>query len=176
MATENVTRVGLGYGIAIAVGILVFVSAIMLASYVCVRVQGVRGHANMNSNGGRAGTNNNSAAVNIIINCIEGSTGLNQSTIESYPKLVFHQRQQLPRPQDTCCSICLGEYKYREVLRLLPDCRHCFHAGCVDAWLRMNPSCPVCRAASSLPSPSMTPVPTPLSEFIPLARYSVGGR
>ena len=37
-----VNTVGLGYGIAIAVGILVLVSSIMLASYVCVRVYGRR--------------------------------------------------------------------------------------------------------------------------------------
>ncbi|GLJ12892.1 hypothetical protein SUGI_0199920 [Cryptomeria japonica] len=187
MATENVSKVGLGYGIAIAVGILVLVSTIMLASYVCVRVQGVRGTFGNTNNGEHSHSagninNNNSlsgigSSVNIIINCIEGGTGgLDESTIDSYPKVVYYRRQQLPRSQDTCCSICLGEYKYKEVLRLLPDCKHCFHAGCVDAWLRLNPSCPVCRTASPLPSPSVTPLPTPLSELIPLARHSVDGR
>lgn len=29
--------------------------------------------------------------------------------------------------------------------RLLPDCRHSFHAACIDPWLRSKPACPVCR-------------------------------
>ena len=37
-----INTAGLGYGIAIAVGILVLVSSIMLASYVCIRVHGRR--------------------------------------------------------------------------------------------------------------------------------------
>lgn len=44
-----------------------------------------------------------------------------------------------------CCSVCLGEYKKGDVLRLLPDCGHKFHVGCVDPWLRIKGSCPVCR-------------------------------
>ncbi|KAL0309284.1 UNVERIFIED_CONTAM: RING-H2 finger protein ATL68 [Sesamum radiatum] len=31
------------------------------------------------------------------------------------------------------------------MLRMLPDCKHCFHVTCVDAWLKLNASCPVCR-------------------------------
>ncbi|KAH9313538.1 hypothetical protein KI387_022165, partial [Taxus chinensis] len=140
IVTENVSKVGLGYGIAIAVGILVLVSIIMLASYVCVsRVQGIQQAHN---------TAPILPSLNIVINCIEGGGNLDQSTaIDS-----FSRRHKLPHSQDTCCSICLAEYKFGENLRLLPDCGHCFHAGCIDAWLRLNPSCPVCRTASPLPS------------------------
>ncbi|XP_057426418.1 RING-H2 finger protein ATL70-like [Lotus japonicus] len=44
-----------------------------------------------------------------------------------------------------CCSICLMDYKESDLLRLLPGCGHFFHVMCVDPWLRMNLSCPVCR-------------------------------
>eukprot|EP00250_Pteridium_aquilinum_P034514 c7684_g1_i1 orf=507-1070(-) len=157
-------KVGLGYGIAIAVGILVLVSTIMLASYVCVRLHG-RG-------GTQAGRNVNRRDVTRT-----GSdepqawsvAGLDEATLQSYPKIVFNEKQPLPPPQDTSCSICLAEYKDCETLRLLPECRHIFHSACIDAWLRLHASCPMCRA-SPLPTPQSTPTSTPLSELIPLAR------
>ncbi|XP_004496104.1 RING-H2 finger protein ATL70-like [Cicer arietinum] len=44
-----------------------------------------------------------------------------------------------------CCSICLMDYKESDLLRMLPGCGHFFHVTCVDPWLRMNLTCPVCR-------------------------------
>ncbi|KAL6634933.1 hypothetical protein ACP70R_027604 [Stipagrostis hirtigluma subsp. patula] len=55
------------------------------------------------------------------------------------------------------CAVCLSPFAPEAELRLLPACRHAFHAACVDAWLRTTPSCPLCRAAVSLPHP---PLPT----------------
>ncbi|CAN6233905.1 unnamed protein product [Urochloa humidicola] len=55
------------------------------------------------------------------------------------------------------CAVCLSPFTPDAELRLLPACRHAFHAACVDAWLRTTPSCPLCRAAVSLPHP---PLPT----------------
>ncbi|KAL6911749.1 hypothetical protein ACP4OV_000554 [Aristida adscensionis] len=55
------------------------------------------------------------------------------------------------------CAVCLSPFSPDAELRLLPACRHAFHAACVDAWLRTTPSCPLCRAAVSLPHP---PLPT----------------
>lgn len=45
------------------------------------------------------------------------------------------------------CSICLNGYAEDETLRLLPcDKRHHFHKDCVDEWLVVNATCPICRA------------------------------
>ncbi|KAJ8442107.1 hypothetical protein Cgig2_007945 [Carnegiea gigantea] len=72
-------------------------------------------------------------------------SGLDRSTIESYPKVVLGESQRLPKPDDKSCPICLGEYLPKEALRTLPHCGHSFHVDCIDEWLTMNASCPVCR-------------------------------
>jgi E3 ubiquitin-protein ligase ATL4 len=53
------------------------------------------------------------------------------------------------------CAVCLSPFSPDAELRLLPACRHAFHAACVDAWLRTTPSCPLCRAAVSLTHPPL---------------------
>ncbi|OMP05937.1 Zinc finger, RING-type [Corchorus olitorius] len=42
------------------------------------------------------------------------------------------------------CSICLEEFKINEEARQMP-CKHFFHSNCVEKWLRIHGSCPVCR-------------------------------
>ncbi len=46
------------------------------------------------------------------------------------------------------CSICLEEYARGDAVRTLP-CLHCFHAPCVDHWLREHNTCPVCKHSLS---------------------------
>ncbi|KAI3794345.1 hypothetical protein L1987_36975 [Smallanthus sonchifolius] len=43
------------------------------------------------------------------------------------------------------CAICLGEYAKGDEIRVLPQCGHRFHVGCVDTWLSSHSSCPSCR-------------------------------
>ncbi|CAI6006711.1 unnamed protein product [Closterium sp. NIES-64] len=42
------------------------------------------------------------------------------------------------------CCICLGRYRDGVDLRELP-CSHHFHLSCVDTWLKINSSCPLCK-------------------------------
>lgn len=72
-------------------------------------------------------------------------TGLDGPTIESYPKIVLGESKRLPKIDDATCSICLSEYEPKETLRTIPPCQHCFHADCIDEWLKLNGTCPVCR-------------------------------
>lgn len=80
--------------------------------------------------------------------------GLDESTIESYTKVVLGESRRIPGINDSICPICLSEYCTKETLRCIPDCRHCFHAECIDEWLRLNGTCPVCRSS---PSPVHVP-------------------
>ncbi|OVA14817.1 zinc finger protein [Macleaya cordata] len=164
--TESTNGVGLGYGIAITVGILVLISTIMLASYVCVRVKAGGG-------GGSSGGSNrlhhqNSTGVSpepIVL------VGLDGQTIDSFPKLMVGESRRLPEPNNGPCPICLTDYRSNDTVRCMPDCNHCYHLDCIDEWLRMSATCPLCRN-SPAPSQTTTPVATPLSELVPLALHS----
>ncbi|KAG0224230.1 hypothetical protein BGW41_005177 [Actinomortierella wolfii] len=42
------------------------------------------------------------------------------------------------------CSICLCEYEDGEELRHMP-CNHFFHRECLDEWLKLKRTCPLCK-------------------------------
>ncbi|XP_021736799.1 E3 ubiquitin-protein ligase At1g63170-like isoform X2 [Chenopodium quinoa] len=46
--------------------------------------------------------------------------------------------------EDALCCICLAAYVDNDELRELP-CTHLFHTECVDKWLKINASCPLCK-------------------------------
>ncbi|MCD7472896.1 hypothetical protein HAX54_014313 [Datura stramonium] len=78
-------------------------------------------------------------------------TGLDDSTIESYTKVVLGESGRVPGPNHETCPICLTEYHPKEIVKCIPECEHCFHAECIDEWLKIKGSCPVCR---NNPSPA----------------------
>lgn len=155
LASSNIG--GFGYGIGVSVGILLLITTITLASYFCTRAQQNNGQGVQQQPPPRG---QDHGPPNVVID-----VGLDEATIKSYPKLLFSEAK-LQKNDSTamCCSICLADYKNSDMLRLLPDCNHLFHAKCVDPWLRLHPSCPVCRT-----SPLPTPQSTPLAEVVPLA-------
>lgn len=44
------------------------------------------------------------------------------------------------------CAVCLSKFEAVDQLRLLPLCCHAFHVDCIDAWLKANQTCPLCRS------------------------------
>ncbi|XAR63018.1 hypothetical protein NMG60_11022801 [Bertholletia excelsa] len=173
-AATYLSSFGLGYAIAVALGFLVLLSTLLLASYVCC-------HSSRRRRSHQDHSPNSVEDEGIIVPRIifvaedddEGNelavVGLDSAVINSYPKFEFSKNRG--GVNDLMCSICLCEYKDAEMLRMLPECRHYFHVSCVDAWLKLNASCPVCRN-----SPLPTPISTPLSELVPLSQYSDGRR
>lgn len=171
--TTSTSSVGLGYGIAIAVSILVLISTIMLASYACVRIKssgGARHRHPVNHNDNHNDNDNDD---------VSGSERQGRPTVTGlpgpfvlvqakkgvlYPEVVLGESKRLPKPNNGPCSICLSEYKPKQTVRCMPDCNHCFHVSCIDQWLKMSPTCPLCRN-SPAPSAAPTPAGTPLSEL-----------
>ncbi|EEF36803.1 putative RING-H2 finger protein ATL69 [Ricinus communis] len=172
--------VGLGYGIAIAVSILVLISTIMLASYACIRVKGGGGNHTRRSNASSSSSSSSDGGSSNIYRLSHSfaatgdstgpmiMVGLDEPVIKSYPKIVLGESQRLPKPNNGPCSICLCDYQARDIIRCIPDCHHCFHAECVDEWLMMSATCPLCRN-SPAPSAASTPIATPLSELVPFS-------
>ncbi|OAY62885.1 RING-H2 finger protein ATL68-like [Ananas comosus] len=177
---STISNLGLGYAIAISLGFLVLLSSLLLASYLCRRRRRLPTNPNPNSNASAAASG---VAVPRIIFVAEdddddddrrggggsAAAGLDPAAIGSYPKFPYSAAKGLGG--DPTCSICLCEYREGEMLRMMPDCRHYFHLPCIDAWLGLNASCPVCRT-----SPMPTPLSTPLSELVPLSQYAADRR
>ena len=42
------------------------------------------------------------------------------------------------------CTICLEPYIAESEVTIL-DCNHFFHTSCIFQWLKVHPSCPLCR-------------------------------
>ncbi|XP_062208293.1 E3 ubiquitin-protein ligase ATL23-like [Phragmites australis] len=70
------------------------------------------------------------------------ASGLDGATIERLP--CFVSRGGAATAEE--CAVCLSTVEQGETVRALPCCTHAFHAWCVDAWLRLRATCPVCRA------------------------------
>ncbi|MFQ6624060.1 hypothetical protein Gotur_004258 [Gossypium turneri] len=80
----------------------------------------------------------------------DDAKGLDGPSIKAYPKTLLGESRRLPRP----CSICLCEYQANEKLRTIPDCKHYFHAICIDEWLKLNAACPICRNTPQTSTPA----------------------
>ncbi|KAI3960877.1 hypothetical protein MKW92_014836 [Papaver armeniacum] len=86
--------------------------------------------------------------------------GLDETTIQSYPQVVLCQSRKFLNPENTTCSICLADYTPKDTLKSLPECNHYFHVNCIDGWLRVNGSCPVCRKSPLQSSLAVPPAQT----------------
>ncbi|XP_057531775.1 E3 ubiquitin-protein ligase RING1-like isoform X2 [Amaranthus tricolor] len=75
---------------------------------------------------------------------MQSTDGLEPFVVAAIPTMKFH-RDAFSSTEDSQCSICLGEYQEKEILRIMPKCSHSFHLSCIDPWLMKQPTCPVCR-------------------------------
>lgn len=178
-STNQLTNLGFGYSIVIALSFLVLLSTLLLASYLCCRTRHRDRHSSSQNPSPNPNSDNGIILPRIIFvaenddenpqNDDENTAiGLDQNVINSYPKFCYTKESIA---KETTCSICLCEYKDSEMLRMMPECRHLFHLYCLDAWLKLNGSCPVCRN-----SPLPTPLSTPLQEVVPLSQYAADRR
>lgn len=70
--------------------------------------------------------------------------GLEPVTISAIPAMKYNHLT-FQSKDSTQCSICLGDYEDKEMLRVIPSCRHSFHLVCLDLWLQKQSTCPICR-------------------------------
>uniref|UniRef100_A0A1A9VZJ3 RING-type domain-containing protein n=1 Tax=Glossina brevipalpis TaxID=37001 RepID=A0A1A9VZJ3_9MUSC len=72
--------------------------------------------------------------------------GLTSQEIDMLPSYVCNQDARIG--YCTSCAVCLCDFELQQILRVLL-CTHTFHAECVDKWLEMRGTCPICRAVCS---------------------------
>jgi E3 ubiquitin-protein ligase RNF115/126 len=60
-------------------------------------------------------------------------------SIEAMPRVAVTEKVAAEE-----CAICLEGYEVGGEAREMP-CKHMFHSGCIERWLGLRGSCPVCR-------------------------------
>ncbi|KAK2978216.1 hypothetical protein RJ640_024249 [Escallonia rubra] len=73
-------------------------------------------------------------------NCIDSNSGVGEGGLVA----AGTEKEHAILGEDAACCICLAKYMDNDELRELP-CSHFFHTECVDKWLKINASCPLCK-------------------------------
>lgn len=74
--------------------------------------------------------------------------GMDHSEINICTEMVvLCENRTNPGPDSHACPICLELYLPEDIVRKIAKCEHCFHAHCIELWLRKSITCPVCRTA-----------------------------
>ncbi|KAI5074954.1 hypothetical protein GOP47_0010915 [Adiantum capillus-veneris] len=83
------------------------------------------------------------------------ASGLDKEVVEALP--IFAYTPQVFRGANLGatakaveCAVCLAEFRQGESCKLLPKCKHSFHAVCIDLWFLSHATCPLCRATPGL--------------------------
>jgi len=73
-----------------------------------------------------------------------GGRSMSIDDLEKLPCYDYVAKGNTSSPVD--CAVCLESLITGDKCRLLPICKHSFHAQCVDTWLLKTPLCPICRS------------------------------
>lgn len=77
--------------------------------------------------------------------------GVDPELLKSLPVVVFSTAEFKDLLE---CAVCLAEVTDGEKARILPNCKHGFHVGCIDMWLHSHSTCPLCRSPIGPPQGS----------------------
>ncbi|KAK7278584.1 hypothetical protein RJT34_23616 [Clitoria ternatea] len=142
---EGFDASGFTYGVAFVIGLIFLLLSLAFA---CIRLRISLGPNMFNILAGSRPSRGEDTEQGLHHQHNRGGLMINTS-FERYPKLLYSQVEKNNKDGSSiissCCSICLGDYKETDMLRLLPDCGHLFHLACVDPWLRLHSTCPICR-------------------------------
>ncbi|KAJ9159707.1 hypothetical protein P3X46_025186 [Hevea brasiliensis] len=149
---QNLGRFPIIFGASI--GSLSLIAIILLTVYLCTRRRPSLPDPSSHD-GVSASSDDQDLSSSVTINI--------EATLNTYPKILFSDAKNEKGDSSiaSSCSICLAEYSDSDVLRLLPDCDHLFHVQCVDQWLKLHPTCPICRNSSRRTQSNLTPQSNP---------------
>ncbi|KAJ4763890.1 RING-H2 finger protein ATL80 [Rhynchospora pubera] len=81
----------------------------------------------------------------------ETTTGLSPGDVAKLPSYTYTNRGEEETASGTAaCAVCIENFCFGDRCRLLPQCKHSFHADCVDSWLMKCALCPICRGAVAI--------------------------
>ncbi|GKD61367.1 E3 ubiquitin protein ligase RING1-like protein [Tanacetum coccineum] len=77
----------------------------------------------------------------------DGEPPASKAAIEKMPTKEIKSRDEIEKMCErtgTECVICMEDWGVGDVVKEMP-CQHKFHGGCVEKWLKIHATCPVCR-------------------------------
>ncbi|GJX05843.1 zinc finger, RING/FYVE/PHD-type containing protein, partial [Tanacetum coccineum] len=83
---------------------------------------------------------------------VQRSNTLSEDDIKKLP-LYYYNLDQKVDAEDMRrveCAVCLEGFRGGDKCILLPNCRHNFHANCIESWLIRSAACPICRTCVDL--------------------------
>ncbi|XP_062185401.1 putative RING-H2 finger protein ATL69 [Phragmites australis] len=133
----------LGSGLNLVSAALGFGMTAAFVAFVCARFICCRGrHADARASPPPSSPSEFPADLDLPIEHVR--CGLEPLVVAAIPTMKYNC-EAFHSKDDAQCSICLGEYKEKEILRIIPTCRHNFHLACLDVWLQKQTTCPICR-------------------------------
>lgn len=130
---------------SMALTILVLLTAVFFMGFLSIYIRRLAREESAGIRRGGSGEQNNpsSGVGQLCVN--RKGKGLEPSTIQLLP-LVSYREDAKQLIMITGCSICLTEFEVKEIVRLIPHCKHLFHPQCLDTWLSSHRTCPLCRS------------------------------
>ena len=77
---------------------------------------------------------------------VQRNHGLDPAIILALPVYSYHGDDA---KYQVDCAICLSEFEENEDVKAIPFCKHVFHPNCLEKWLSVQVTCPVCRGGVS---------------------------
>ncbi|XP_027126967.1 E3 ubiquitin-protein ligase ATL41-like [Coffea arabica] len=100
---------------------------------------------------------------------VQPKRGLDPSVIAKLPVFVFKNtasNEDMAEGSSLECSVCLSSLEEGEMARTLPNCKHVFHAECIDKWFSSHSNCPICRTEAEPRVQVLVPEPEPREGMI----------
>ncbi|XP_022010549.1 RING-H2 finger protein ATL2 [Helianthus annuus] len=94
------------------------------------------------------------------------SSGLNASILKSLPPVFVYSKTKTKTETKVVedCVVCLLEFEESDKFLVLPNCKHCFHSGCIHMWFSNHSTCLLCRSPVVIDQVT-TPHPTTVSSI-----------
>ncbi|KAF3319706.1 RING-H2 finger protein ATL32 [Carex littledalei] len=91
-------------------------------------------------------------------NNIDIDTGLDDREITTFPTFKYERENNSNNSCESSesnsnrwaqCAICLSILQTGETVKRIPVCKHFFHIECINKWLRLHSTCPMCRSPAT---------------------------